>query len=54
MKELISLAKQILHQPEQSQDLLHSIVQRHQFPIVNEQRATFTRSNALAPACRDF
>ena len=41
MKELISLAKQILHQPGQSRELLINFVQRHQFPIVNEQRATF-------------
>ena len=41
MKELISLAKNILHTPAQSTSLIKDFIRTHTFPIVNEQRATF-------------
>ncbi|MEC7987888.1 MAG: alpha/beta hydrolase-fold protein, partial [Myxococcota bacterium] len=41
MKELIELAKAVLHEPIRSASLIENFIKQHEFPIVNDQRATF-------------
>ena len=41
MKELIELAKEVLQEPKKSSFLIERFIKKHDFPIVNEQRATF-------------
>lgn len=41
MKELIHLAKQLMREPDRQRELLKKFTSQHQFPIVNNQRATF-------------